>query len=160
MEQFSMAYVTAVASGAGCIVNRIFPDIDSVDVNVRRTSLGTRYSSPSLDVQLKATHTECIVGTEVHFKLDRRTYDRLRDPSASTPSILVVLRVPRLLEEWTHHDEDRLLVRRCAYWRSLKGEPDLPSGQKSTTVVIPRSQVFDVAACDEIFVRLADGQDP
>lgn len=155
-----MAYVTAVASGAGCSVTRIPVDIDSIDINIRRAALGTVVTSPNLDVQLKATHTDCIEGGNVQFALKKRTYDRLRDPNCSSPVILVALHVPRLLEQWTDHSEERLIVKKCAYWRSLKGMPELPEGQKSTTISIPRTQVFDVAGCDALFSRLAAGQDP
>lgn len=155
-----MAYVTAVASGAGCSVTKIEVDIDSIDVNIRRRTEGTAITSPNLDVQLKATHTNCVFGDDIHFKLKRRAYDRLRDPNCSAPAILLVLHVPKLFEEWTDHTEDRLQVRRCAYWRSLKGMPALAVEQKSATIVIPRSQIFDVAGCDALFARLADGKDP
>ena len=160
MEQFSRAYVTAVATGAGCGVTRIEPDIDSLDLELRRRDIGTPVRSPQVDVQLKATYTDNLHPTSLSYALDKRTYDNLRDPNRGVPCILVVVRIPPRLEDWTHHDEDRLLIRRCGYWVSLRGMPNLPDGQQTRTISIPRTQVFDVVGCDALFARLANGQLP
>jgi hypothetical protein len=50
-----------------------------------------------------------------------------------------------------------VLVRRCAYWRSLKGLPDT-SNKASVTLGIPRNHVFDVPTLGRLMQRSSAGE--
>jgi hypothetical protein len=54
---------------------------------------------------------------------------------------------------WTDQDEDRLLLRYCAYWLSLKGMP--PTQNTATIrVAIPRTNVFSVSALTSLMEKV------
>jgi hypothetical protein len=53
MEQFSYAYVQAIAAAAACDAVRPPVDIDSIDLILKRETVETRVRSPQLDVQIK-----------------------------------------------------------------------------------------------------------
>ena len=69
-------------------------------------------------------------------------YNDLRCNAVSTPRILVVLFLPHDPKEWLSLDENALLLRKCAYWVSLRGA-GLSSNTAAQTVYIPKSQRFD-----------------
>lgn len=159
MEQFSKAYVKAVASASGCAYHEYHVDIDAVDIGLkRRTGPGPR-RSPQIDVQLKSTFQSCLQSDCVAYPLDVPTYNKLRSPDYAVPRILVVLLVHTEFERWLAHSEDELRLFRCAYWASLRGEPET-TNSSNITVRIPRTQVFDAVGLDAIFNRVANAGYP
>jgi hypothetical protein len=156
MEQFSKAYVKAVASVADCSIDWSTVDNDSVDGTLkRRTQTGT-VRSPRLDIQLKSTYTDCVRDDDISYPLSIKNYNDLRSDNLLVPRILVVVVLPDDLADWTNHNEQELALRRCGYWLSLRGEPGT-SNTGSKTVLLPRRQVFDVASLDAIFSNLGNG---
>ncbi len=156
MEQFSKAYVKAIASVVGCSVEWTSVDYDSVDGILKRKSSSTPVRSPQLDLQLKATYRDCLRDDHVSYTLDLKNYDELRSSNLAVPRILVVILIPDDFSQWTQHDEAQLILRKCGYWISLRGEP--ASANKGTkSVAIPRSQLFDVGGLNAIFDRLESG---
>lgn len=136
-----MAYVTAVAARSGCQVGKLDIDKQSVDATVRPIS-GRRVS---IDLQLKATSSAAINGTEIEFDLPVKNYNDLRDMQSTAPHYLVVLLLDGNEKKWLESDDVGLLIRRCAYWIDLRGSP--PTSNTATVrVKIPMSQRFDVVA--------------
>jgi hypothetical protein len=156
MEQFSRAYVQAVAASAGCSFSTPSVDNDSVDLTLYRRSPGTPVRSPRLDLQLKATGADCIHDNDVAFPLSLKNYDDLRPTDVAVPRMLVVVAMPAEIQEWMEHDEERLALRRCGYWFSLRGLPHTPN-QTQVTVRIPRANRFDPTGLHNIFTRLEQG---
>lgn len=157
MEQFSEAYITAVASAAGCKVQRWGVDDECVDVVIgRRSAPGCAVVSPRLEVQLKATTSRCRRSGHVAYPVDIATYDALRMDNVTVPRVIVVVLVPRWAQHWTKHTEARLALHHCAYWYSLRGMPASGNGT-SCTLHIPRSQALTSASLDAIFTRLENG---
>ena len=60
---------------------------------------------------------------------------------------------------WLVQTEDSLALHRCGYWLSLRGYDDVSNADK-ITVHLPRSQVFAVAAVEQIMQRVAGGGVP
>jgi uncharacterized protein DUF4365 len=159
MEQFSKAYLKAVASTAGCKVSWSAVDDDSVDGTLTRRSRGTAVRSPSLDVQLKATGLDCIHGDFVSHVLKLKNYDDLRDAAVGVPRVLIVVTMPASPGEWIAHSEQELALRRCGYWLSLRGLSST-TNSSSVSVQLPRAQVVDPAGIAAIFDRLQAGGTP
>jgi len=159
MEQFSRAYVAAVAAGAACGMTRPDPDNDSVDLSLKQKTIDGVRRSPQLDLQIKATSANCIGGEEVKFPLIIKNYEELRPTNLLIPRILVVVVMPDDIIEWLDHDETMLALKKCGYWVSLYGAPST-SNTTSITISLPRTQVFGVQALDQIFVRLSSGGMP
>ena len=158
-EQFSRAYVHAVATVAGFSLHRPDIDVDSIDTVVSASGMNGLYASPRLDAQLKCTYQEVVGETTVAFELKIKNYDELRAENILVPRLLIVVAVPRDRREWMVHQEEQLLLRRCGWWFSLRGFPT-SKNEKTVTVSIPRSQVFSPDQLTNIMSRIASGGMP
>jgi hypothetical protein len=158
-ERFSDAYLQAVAAVAGCSLSKPSPDDESVDWTVGAAISGTQCRSPRVDVQLKCTSTVPSGVRPISFSVKQKNYNDLRATNLVVPRILVLLTVPSDLGEWVHHSEDQLLLRRCAYWCTLRGNP-APTGKSKVYLKLPRSQVFSPEALTAMMERIANGGFP
>ncbi len=142
-EELHKAYVAAVAARAGCKLGHWSQDSGCLDVSIgTHLNLGGKVAAPKLDLQLrsssKATHDQ---GEFIAWSLARQHHDILRRPN-HTPHLLVTLMLPPNEDEWLTQTPEQLIMRRCAHWVHLLGQPEIPTGRDSTTVHIPKSQVF------------------
>jgi hypothetical protein len=153
-EQFSHAYVRAVASVAGFSAAIPEVDDDSVDLLLSGRSVSGIPCRPRIELQLKCTSDDVIRGDKVIYPLKRKNYDELRTTDLLVPRLLVVIHVPESEKEWLRHSEDELAMRRCGYWASLWGEPETTNATK-VTVYLPRANVFDVAGLCGLMERAA-----
>ena len=135
-EEFSLAYVRAIAAAAGCGTKTPVPDDHSVDIELVRlsTSDGPEiiFPDPHLGIQAKCTAQDMFRNSALHFPLPLKNYNDLRK-RVMVPRILVVHTIPNEPAHWLRHTEEDLLLRRCSYWVSLKGQPD--STNKDSEVV-------------------------
>jgi hypothetical protein len=155
-QEFSKAYVKAVAAACGYATKDVSVDDDSVDLSLAARGGNGTIRSPQLDMQLKCTARDILSEGTVDFPLPIKNYDDLRPENVMVPRVLVVMAVPDNVGDWIHHSETELLLRHCGYWFSLRGKP-LTENTNSVTVNIPRTQVFDVAGLTAIMNRLAAG---
>lgn len=151
MEQLSRAYAQAVAAVCGCSCAEPNPDygVDLVLRQVVRQGRTWREAGMSLYVQLKSIAGATLTPTEVVYDLKAGAYDTLRRSTRNSPSILVLLNLPTIRTEWIDHTEDRLELRRCAYWLSLRGFAAVPN-TASVRISIPRQNQFTPAALQRI----------
>lgn len=158
-EQFSLAYVHAVTTVAGYTLEHVQVDIDSVDAIICSTDRTGNVHSPRCEVQVKCTHVNIATETELPFQLKMKNYDDLRDPNVLVPTILVVVFTPRDLDGWLEHSEEQLVLRRCGYWVSLRGLPEVISSARNPrpTVKLPRRQRFNVEQVRGVMGRIAAG---
>lgn len=156
-EQFSRAFMHALCAKGGLEFRSVEVDDDSVDHEVvANRSLGTKIRAPQLGVQLKCTETDDGNGDHLVFPLPMKNYDDLRDPRVHIPRILVVLAVPEALDAWLNETTEQTAMRRCAYWASLRGMPDV-SNETTRTVRLPRGQLMNSSTLLEIMKRIGDG---
>jgi hypothetical protein len=158
-EQFSNAYLCAVAAAAGFQSYKPLPDVDKTDWVIAAPGPKGTVRSPKVEVQLKCTSRDVLRDDHLTFSIDVETYDDLRDPSHMIPRILAVVIVPEDVREWLAHSEERLELRHCGYWASLREQPETDNST-SVTVHIPRSQQFTVESLTEILERIGAGKTP
>jgi Domain of unknown function (DUF4365) len=151
-EALSRAYVGVIAAGAG--YSTYVPEYgrDSIDLGFGAGGA----MRPRLEVQLKATINFSAREGKFKFSLKKKNYDDLRVPT-QVPRILVVLALPRRQTSWLDISGKRLVLRRCAYWTSLQGEPELPDGQENRTILIPSTNVFDVEGLKTLMEKARRG---
>lgn len=155
-EQFSKAYVQAVAACAGFSWSVPSVDDDSIDMCLHRTGGGGTIRSPRLDLQIKCVGRDSPATEQFPYSIKLKNYDDLRDECIMIPRILVVVLVPDLLPDWLTHSETELTLRRCGYWLSLRGLP--PSTNKTgQTIQMNRSQQFNVASLQAIMDQISNG---
>lgn len=149
-SELSYAYLHAVASKAGmcCRVATRHEDdagVDATLVGWGPFEGGEWWGEVDLKIQLKTTvKAPTIVGDSFAYSLNGiARYNDLRSESLTTPRILVVLFLPKDVDNWITHTDDALSLHRCAYWVSLRGAP-ASTNEASQTVYLPRAQRFDV----------------
>jgi len=151
-EQLSRAYAKAIAARAGIILKEYDVDygLDGKFSDVEYDSERKRYleNGFGIDFQIKATTNVVLQGTKLLYDLETKNYKDLIKTSVGTPRILVVYSMPKQPDEWTTVSEEHIILRRCAWWCSLKGHDDttntgtkrieLPSSQKLTSEELRR----------------------
>lgn len=151
-ERLSQRYVEAVAARAGFTTSR--QDLDRNGVDLQIEAGGPR--APKLDIQLKATiNLGQPKDGSYAYSLAVKNYAKLIGDTV-VPRILVVLDLPRDPASWLEVTPDALLLRRCAYWRSLAGEPETDN-KESIRVYLPQEQAFTVAALNDLMDQAATG---
>ena len=160
IEQLSRAYAQAVAAVCGCTYAR--PESDyGTDMTLHRIEHVGGVFRPvgrNLDIQLKSTTKAIITDDEVIHDLDARAYNILRHATHGAPLYLVLLVMPPDPAEWIGQNEERLELRRCAYWLSLRRAPAVPN-TRSVRVRIPRQNQFTPAALTRIMEAIINEED-
>jgi len=154
-EAASKAFVSCVAAAAGCELMRMEPDTQGVDL-----VLTHRREDPpglkQLDLQLKASAMD-VSGDSFSFKLEALHYNRLCEDEnvRANAYLLVVYLLPASQDEWIEHNDMDSVLRRSAFWASLRGKPK--TDQATKTVSIPMVNQFTVASVCDIFDGLHRG---
>jgi hypothetical protein len=152
-EQYSLAYVRAVAALAGCDVNGVSVDVNGIDLTIAETDDERHPMLPKVDVQMKCTARETVIGPDyLVFDLDVNTFRKLRRP-ATVPKILVVVYVPKNPADWIVQGEDEMHLRHCAYWQTFHSESDT-ANDTAIRVRLPRAQIFNVTALQAILSKI------
>ncbi len=151
-EALSRAYVQAIAGMAGYMTAEYKPDRDGTDVQIRAGGS----MRPSLDIQLKATiNLKTATDGQFRYSLKLRNYNLLRVPT-QVPNILVVLALPQNSVDWLSVTPEQLIMRRCAYWVSLKGYPETQN-KESVTISIKETSRFDVTGLKDLMNQARTG---
>jgi hypothetical protein len=157
----SRAYVRAVAARAGVICADSAQDF-GIDLFLRAVTArngGFADTGPQL-VQLKSSTRAELRDPQVIHDLEVRAYDVLRPATAGvTPRVLVLLVLPEDESQWLTQTVDELILRRCAYWHSLRGAEPTTS-HTTILIAIPRAQVFSADAVVTLLNRLKQGEIP
>lgn len=147
-SELSYAYLHMIATRAGCSVTVASRLLDNTGVDATIHAKGrfaedAIYTRLAIDVQLKATSApvSCDDRGRFQFPLPIRNYKMLREENVLAPQIVVVLFLPEDPDLWTTHSEECLIARRCAYWVSLRGAPDV-GNSTSKTISVPRTNLF------------------
>jgi hypothetical protein len=143
-EQFSKAYVRAVAAAARINIYEPVVDDDSVDIGFAIRSVIGRPQPPRLEAQLKCTAVADSDGQNFRFELKLKNYNDLRGDHY-VPRVLIVVVVPTVSKDWLIQNHESLALRHCGYWLSLREFPETTNTAK-VTVAIPRSHVFTIEA--------------
>ncbi|WP_164492337.1 DUF4365 domain-containing protein [Streptomyces nigra] len=157
-QQFSLAYTHAITTAARCTISDLKVDVERIDFTVRQSARHKKYSSSQVDIQLKCTAQDLEHKGRLRWRLSRDHYDWLRDVETYNHKILVVVTVPKLLDEWLETKDDHLLLRKKAYWVCLEGMGEIEAD--STYVDLPKDQTFDVVQLLNILHRVGNGERP
>ncbi len=162
-EGLSRAYILAVAHRAGfnCSMREFDYGIDGTFHEIAR--IGSRHveSGFKIDFQAKASSSANLATLRddaLDYKLEAKSQRDLA-MTAGTPRILILLLLPDDAATWLTTSEDALVLRRCAWWMSLRCQALTPNEQR-VTVSIPRAQRFDVAALRSMMQRVREGEMP
>lgn len=138
-EQFSIAFVNAIAAQAGLNNAQLSVDDDSVDLMLVGKGFSGNIRNPQLQIQLKCTSQNLVKDKTLNFPLSKKNYDDLRGDDILCPRYLVVLIVPNEVDEWANLGDNELILRNSCYWISLRNHPDSTNTSK-VTIKIPLKQ--------------------
>lgn len=160
-EGLCRAYVQLIASRCGMSCSMPYPDYgaDLALNEIERRGQGWSESGFKIDVQAKSTMRAEIGEAYVRYDMEVKTYEYLRAVQAWSPRILVLLMLPRDEREWCSQTEEQLVLRRCAYWHSLRGQAPTPR-RKSVRILIPRENVFSVESLRTLVAIFKRGEQP
>lgn len=154
-EQFANAFLVTVAAVAGFTASKPDVDNDSVDWTIA-SRLPRR---PKIDIQMKSRRVEeSDTGDFIRYDLKRKNYDDLILTDLFTPRLLVLVLVPPDIGDWLALTADQLILRRCAYWVSLAGQP-ATDNENTIRISVPRSNLLNVASLEGLMQR-ANDQEP
>lgn len=158
-EEFSNAFVQAAAAVAGFSMSKPSVDDDSIDWCLHDRGGAGTVRSPRLELQLKSTANPTFVEADLRYDLKVKNYHDLIPEDVMVPRILVVVALRDIVGDWHHLDDERLLLRSCAYWVSLRGYAST-ANLHTITVRLPIVQRFDGVALGAIMDRVRNGRLP
>lgn len=162
--ELSYAYLHAVAAraGFGCEATGRVSDDAGVDALVRfreRLAADAVLTESVIEIQLKATSASVISHNgRYSFFLKREHYDKLRVSDIGLKRFLVVLFLPENADDWLGHTSEQLLLKRCAYWCSLRGAGE-STNRSGQTVYLPQANTFSVAGLRGLMTRVARNEE-
>jgi hypothetical protein len=159
-SELSYAYLHAVASkiGVGCHISTRHEDNRGIDTQLTcwQKFDGCYREEIDLKIQLKATIKQP-ADSSSHFSYffdGVKQYDFLREKTQNQHRILIVLFLPSDSIQWLNVTSEELILKKCAYWVSLKGAPE---SQNSTgqTIYLPKEQILTPDNLLGIFEKIA-----
>lgn len=138
-EDFSIAYIKAIASVAGYSCWHSNRDNQSIDIIIKNDK--SFYGQ--LEVQLKSTAQHNLIKDNfINFPLPIKNYDDLRCSNTTSTRILVVLLLPEDDPKfWIIQDKEKLSLMKCAYWVNLIGHHET-SNNTTVNVQIPLENIL------------------
>lgn len=109
-----------------------------------------------LKIQLKATIGVPVDnGTHLSYFLSGlNRYNDLRSEALAVHRILIVMYLPADSNHWLTISENELILKKCAYWVSLRGAVASANGS-GETIYIPKTQIFNPESLMDICARLS-----
>lgn len=128
-EELSFAYTQTISAlaGMGCEQRKRDYGVDGSIHEIVYSKHRRRYveSGHNIDFQLKATVNAKVNNGIILYDLEVKNYRDLIDTEVGTPRILILYVMPREKEKWVEILDDEVKLRKCAYWCSLRGLPDV-----------------------------------
>ena len=156
-EQFSRAYVHAVASVAGYALYEPYVDDDSIDCGIAARGDAGTFFSPRVELQLKSSSRDIVKKGRIIYPLGIKNYNDLRVENVLVPRILVVVIVPKDIDYWLIQTEEEMCFKHCGYWHSLCGMGEAKS-TRTINVSLLRDRQFTVDALRGIMGRIGRGE--
>jgi len=159
MEDMSEAYLRALCAANGYSIDRVSHDNDGVDVTVKckgKVDNDSTYYSPSLDIQLKSSFSKIVEHEDgsITYPLEVKNYKSLIDSHRMIPLILVVVQMYSDENLWVEQTSDWLKITKCAYWISLKGQPDT-NNTSTINIEIPAQNLLTKDSLKGIMSRIS-----
>ena len=144
-EELSKSYANAVSAAAGLNCQFYGRDYgqDGVfeDVAYYADRKAYRHTGFGIDFQLKATVNATAKDGFYLYDLELKNYLDLIETRVGKPRILVLYILPKEKHEWVKVTDSETILKKCAYWCSLRGLPSV-NNKKRVRVRIPESQLL------------------
>ena len=159
-ELISRAYVNALAARVGMTVANASLDygFDGTFKDIEYDEETNEYGETGfgIDFQLKATINASPNNGVIKYNLEVKNYHKLIKTQVGTPRILIVYCMPREKERWLIVNSEETLFRRCAWWCSLKGYPEVKNKER-VVIDIPLNQQLTPEVLAQLMQRVKEG---
>lgn len=159
-EPISRAYVSALAAHAGMTTSVSSQDygLDGTFKDIEYDPVTHLYdeSGFGIDFQLKATVNAKPSGGIIKYNLEIKNYQRLIKKRVGCPRILVVYALPKNKNEWINITVDETIFKKCAWWCSLKGLPNV-ANKNTILVEIPEEQLLTPTELVNLMKKVKEG---
>jgi len=167
-ENFSKAYVHAIASQAGWTVGDWGTDIDLIDTTLKKiiTFLDGKETEFLLNIQLKCTElSNKNKDGSIPFSIEEDHLKKIKSKICQIPFYYILFNVPKDKNEWIKHEDDKnnlkTIMRYCGYYYNiddLKSKEESISS-KSTTIHFKKEYIFDVNFLNNLISDLKTSDD-
>lgn len=158
-EALGQAYIRAVVAKAGYNFGGKSDFDYGFDGTIKDVSCrGGRYfeNGFGLNYQLKSSCNVTNKDGRVIYDLECKNYNDLVIETTSFPNILILFVMPKDECEWIDFSIGRLIIRKCAWWYSLEGQPPT-ANSKTKRIKIPEQQVFSPKELHRIMKSVKGG---
>lgn len=154
-EEFSYGFLQLLGAKAGLEVTKSGRQTDNqkIDLHIIHAGRISDLYTPRFDVQVKCTHKNNIDNEYFLYDLDIKTYDRLRYIHHDVPIFLIILVVPENINEWVTITPEQLIIKKCAYWISLKGFPK-SKNTRAIRIKIPLKNLVTPSSLQDIITDI------
>lgn len=159
-ELISKAYVNALAARVGMTVANSSLDygLDGTFKDIEYDAETREYSETGfgIDFQLKATINALPKSEVIKYSLEVKNYHKLIKTHVGTPRILIVYSMPSNKDMWLTVNNEETMLRKCAWWCSLKGYPEVDNKNR-VTIEIPLTQQLTPEVLIELMKKVKEG---
>lgn len=160
-EKLSFAYTQAVSAYAGMSCDTYSSDygLDGRISDIEYSPDRKRHwqTGFGIDFQLKATVNAKPKDGFILYDLEVKNYRDLIQTQIGCPRILILFLLPKEKDEWVAVSCDETILKKCAYWCSLKGMPDSTNKEK-VRIKIPESQLLTVSELKSLMDKVKKGE--
>lgn len=159
-ELISKAYVNALAARVGMTVANSSLDygldgtFKDIEYDVETKEYGE--TGFGIDFQLKATVNALPKKGVIKYSLEVKNYHKLIKTHVGTPRILIVYSMPRDKDMWLTVNDNETLLRKCAWWCSLQGYPEVENKER-VVIKIPLTQQLTPEVLIELMQKVKEG---
>lgn len=156
-EEFSYGYLKMIGAKSGLAIENHGRSIDNQGIDIQIVYAGEieNVHTPRIDAQVKCTSQDIEKEDYLNFSLDTKTYEILRNKLVYVPIILIVVLVPKEIDEWININNQITICKKCAYWISLTGFPST-NNQKNIKVRIPKANLITPESLSHIIEQEAE----
>lgn len=159
-ELISKAYVNALAARVGITVANSSLDygFDGTFKDIEYDAETKEYGETGfgIDFQLKATINASPKNGVIKYSLEVKNYHKLIKTRVGTPRILIVYSMPREKDMWLTVNNEETLLRKCAWWCSLKGYPEVENKER-VVIDIPLNQQLTPEVLVQLMQKVKEG---
>lgn len=160
-EELSKSFANVVSATAG--VNCQFYDRDYgqdgsfEDVKYYKDRKSYRQTGFGIDFQLKSTVNATAKDGFYIYDLEMKNYLDLIETKVGRPRILILYILSKEKEEWLKVTNSETILKKCAYWCSLRGLPSV-NNKKKVRIKIPESQLLTAEELKRLMETVKGGK--
>lgn len=141
----------AIASQALCSCSKEDPDVNKIDLMIKRTGL-----IYPVQFQVKSEADPASTDTHIQYDLEASTFNALTEFNYELPGFLALMAYPAFGDPWVNVDnESQTSVKRVVYWMYL-GNEERTTNTNRKRIFIPRSNILTPQWITGLFDALRD----